>query len=424
MDLEVYALRQQPFRAIYIVVELLITVFIRLPYWLILYIPRHRRPRVSWPYSRCIAVEILRTLMFVGPIAARAGPISTKPDHRSIPDIPGVKALWIDPTPDLLFGDVNEWADAGNIPYVRLPGYWYDRHGDDTPIGTAPHKGEKVLYMIKGGAFVGLSAHPDYTFGPMFRRLVGSHPLIRRGFSVEYRLTTGPPLEHEHPFPTALMDVLAGYAYLTDHVGFAPEDIVVEGDSSGGNLAIALVRYLIENGTEKNHLPGVPGGLILVSPWVDLGDSHDDHPECSQRMCLSSDYLPGYGSPMMVWARKHYCSVVGYPEATNSNRYISPASIDHDMEHVSFKGFPRTLIVYGDAEVLHDQVVTLRDRMVDDLGGEWVRHHVVKDGIHAILVMPWFNFECKAAFEAIDVWLKETWIGKESRDVSEKGYGC
>jgi len=405
MDLEVYALRRQPFRTIYIVAEMLITLFFRLPYWMILYIPKHRRPRISWPYARCIAVELVRTFMFAGPVAARAGPITTSPNHRAIPDIPGIKVVWIDPTPDLLFGDVKKWAIAGNVRPARIPGYWYDRLGNDTQVDELPLNGEKVLYMIHGGVFVGLSAHPSYTFGPMYRRLVSSHPSIRRGLAVEYRLTTGPPLEHEHPFPAALMDVLAGYAYLVDHLGFAPEDIIIEGDSAGGNLAIALVRYIIENRTGKNHLPAPPGGLILISPWVDLGHSHD-FPDCSHESCLSTDYLPGYASPILVWARKHYCSAVGYPEATNSNRYISPASIDHDMEHVSFKGFPKTIIVYGDAEVLHDQVVTLRERMVDDLGG-WVHHHVVKDGIHDALVMPLFETERAAAHEAIDRWLEQ-----------------
>ena len=258
--------------------------------------------------------------------------------------------------------------------------------------------------MIHGGAFVGYSVHPNHTFGSMYRQLVSTHPSIRRGLAVEYRLSTGPPLEHANPFPAALLDILAGYAYLTDVVGFAPGDIVVVGNSSGGNLAIALVRYILENRTEKNHIPDIPRGLILVSPWVDLGESHD-YPDGSHHTCQNSDYVPIYCSPLLIWARKQYCSVVGYPEATNTNRYISPASTDHEMEPVSFKGFPQTFVLYGDAEMLYDQVCTLREKMAEDIGCDRVHYHVVKDGVHNILAVPFFESGCQNAFAAVGRWL-------------------
>ena len=45
----------------------------------------------------------------------------------------------------------------------------------------------------------------------------------------------------------ALIDALAGYNYLVNTVGFHPTRIILEGDSAGGNLALALTRYLLEH---------------------------------------------------------------------------------------------------------------------------------------------------------------------------------
>lgn len=343
----------------------------------------------------------------------RVGPVFKQPDHHAVPvqkqGRRKIKAVWVDPVPEPVLGDMKRWADRGGVKSIPIPGYWYDKPGYDVSPEETPLAGEKVLYMLHGGAFIGLSAHPSYTCGPMYRKLVSSHPLIRRGFAVEYRLTSGPPLvrEYTNPFPAALIDAVAGYAYLVDVVGFAPGDIIVEGDGAGGNLAVALIRYLVETRTDKNHLPAPPGGLILFSPWVDLGDSHDS-PGASHHVCTDSDHLPSYFDPIMTWTRKNYCAIVGYPEAPNTNRYISPACIDHEMETVSFKGFPKTLLVYGDAEILHDQVVTLRERMVDDLGGEWVQHHAIKDGVVNMMVMSFFHEESAEAFSAINKWLETT----------------
>lgn len=55
---------------------------------------------------------------------------------------------------------------------------------------------------------------------------------------VSYRLAGA-----QSPFPAAVQDVLSCYSYVLD-LGVPLENITVVGDSAGGNLAIALLRYL------------------------------------------------------------------------------------------------------------------------------------------------------------------------------------
>lgn len=120
--------------------------------------------------------------------------------------------------------------------------------------GAPPAPDEKVIYFIHGGAYALYSAHPGEATSNAPRGLLEHTPTIRRAFLIEYRRTKGPPDNPIHPFPTALLDAIAGYNYLVREVGFDPSDIILQGDSAGGNLSLALVRYLIEN----RGLAGLP----------------------------------------------------------------------------------------------------------------------------------------------------------------------
>ncbi len=69
-------------------------------------------------------------------------------------------------------------------------------------------------------------------------------------------------LAPEHPHPAALDDALDAYATMRAQ-GYAPERIVVAGDSAGGALALALAAALRERGK------AMPAALALISPVTD-----------------------------------------------------------------------------------------------------------------------------------------------------------
>jgi hypothetical protein len=66
---------------------------------------------------------------------------------------------------------------------------------------------------------------------------------------VQYRLA-GP----NAPFPAAVQDLLTSYHYVLD-LGVTPENITLVGDSAGGNVVIAFLRYL-ETGQSLLPRPG------------------------------------------------------------------------------------------------------------------------------------------------------------------------
>jgi acetyl esterase/lipase len=81
---------------------------------------------------------------------------------------------------------------------------------------------------------------------------------------VDYRLTP------ENPFPAALNDAMDCYRYLLDQQ-FTARNIVLAGDSAGGNLTLAT---LLKVRDEKLPLPAAG---VCFSPWADLTHSGESH---------------------------------------------------------------------------------------------------------------------------------------------------
>jgi acetyl esterase/lipase len=297
---------------------------------------------------------------------------------------------------------------VSSVSSISIPGYWL--HKSSKIDAAVPIPGEKIVYALHGGAYTHMSAHPSDFTAAIARGLLKHIDSVHHVFSVEYRLSIGKPYVPANPFPAALLDALAGYNYLVNTVGISPSDIIVEGDSAGGNLALALTRYIIEYGNRPGlNLPAPPGALLLLSPWTDLGLSHETPGSSSVRF-LKSDFI-GFSGGRFDYAKDAFLGPHGLG-AAEINRYISPASLNSYME-ADFKAFPRTFIVCGGAEVLCDQIRTLKKRMIRDLGegnglndGEGkVRYYEAKDGVHDYIIFPWHEPERGDTLREIAEWI-------------------
>lgn len=117
-----------------------------------------------------------------------------------------------------------------------------------------------VLYLHGGGYTCG---DLDYALG--FASTLASECGCRV-FCVAYRLAP------EHPYPAALDDAAAAYAYLLEK-GYAPGQIALCGESAGGGLCYALCLRLKDLGQK------LPGGIIAISPWTDMTASGASYKE-------------------------------------------------------------------------------------------------------------------------------------------------
>ncbi|MFQ6325327.1 alpha/beta hydrolase [Nocardia sp. CWNU-33] len=118
--------------------------------------------------------------------------------------------------------------------------------------GPKATRTDAVVFYIHGGGF--FAGSPRTHRGVTSRLSTATRLLV---FSVSYRLAP------EHRFPAAPDDVANGYRWLIDQ-GYAPDRIVIAGDSAGGFLAMDLV---IENA--RIDAPQ-PAAVVLISPMNDL----------------------------------------------------------------------------------------------------------------------------------------------------------
>jgi monoterpene epsilon-lactone hydrolase len=117
--------------------------------------------------------------------------------------------------------------------------------------GSHPPRPRKAVLYFHGGAFV--SGHP---WG--FASLIGRLARLTRSevIAPDYRLAP------EHPFPAGAEDARRAWDALIAR-GYRPGDIVIGGDSAGGNLALGLLAGLLADGIR-------PAGLFAFSPVTDL----------------------------------------------------------------------------------------------------------------------------------------------------------
>ena len=113
-----------------------------------------------------------------------------------------------------------------------------------------PDPNRAILYL-HGGAFLTGSRR---SYAAMAGRLAK-----RTGVAVY--LADYPNLQ-DAPFPAAPDAALAAWDSLIA-TGFSPDQIVIAGDSAGGNLVFGLLAQLLGGG-------GRPAGTVAFSPWGDL----------------------------------------------------------------------------------------------------------------------------------------------------------
>ena len=146
-------------------------------------------------------------------------------------------------------------------------------------------------------------------------------------------------LAPEQPYPAATEDAMKAWNCLMLS-GYGARDVILTGDSAGGNLALSLVLKLKEEGRI------LPGGLVLMSPWTDLtssGKSFTTKAELDP--VLDSAYID-----RMIHA---------YAEGQNlKNPFISPL-------FGNFDGFPPTYIQVGENEILLSDSLRLHQNLVD-----------------------------------------------------------
>ena len=197
---------------------------------------------------------------------------------------------------------------------------------------------------------------------------VSGYPVL----AFEYRLAP------EYPYPAAVEDAVSAWDYLM-YQGFGARDVVLAGDSAGGNLALVLTHLLKQSGRR------LPRALALFSPWTDMTASGKSYQErAGLDPVLTLNYI--------------YAVRDAYARGQDFNDFrLSPLFGD-------LNGFPPTLIQAGTNELLLSDSVRLRDRLVQ--AGVPCKLEVWTDLWHVFQMFP--MKKANEAMESVGRFLLET----------------
>jgi len=220
------------------------------------------------------------------------------------------------------------------------------------------HQNKQIILYCHGGGY--------FTGSLKYARSITSKMAVATGMAV---LSFDYGLAPEQPYPQAIEDARKIWDYLLLR-GYGSKNIIVAGDSAGGNLALVLLLRLKAAGCF------MPKALVLISPWADLtlsGKSHETKAEVD----------PVLDKKYMESAIKFYAS--GEDLSTPD---ISPLFGE-------FEGFPPTYIQVGSNEILFHDAIFLQKEM--QKANVAVKLEIFKGMWHVFQMSPF-----KKAIEAVD----------------------
>ena len=207
-----------------------------------------------------------------------------------------------------------------------------------------PHRRRRAVLYCHGGG---------YTSGNLgYSKVLASKLTKATGYDVltfEYRLAP------EHPYPAAVEDGLRAWDHLM-YLGYGARDVVVAGDSAGGNLAAALCLM-----AREQRLP-MPCAQMLLYPVLDARMETESYRQFTDTpMCSSRDM------------EKYFAMYAPGPSAA-PREWLSPA------ESASLQGLPSAYIETAEFDCLRDEGAQYAAHLARE--GVPCEYHPIKNAMH------------------------------------------
>ncbi|SDI00741.1 acetyl esterase [Alteribacillus persepolensis] len=241
-----------------------------------------------------------------------------------------------------------------------------------TPEGEGPFP--LFVYYHGGGWVIGDLETADATC-----RMI-ANKTERVVVSVDYRLAP------EYKFPIPLEDSYAALEWVSEHaasINGSASNIVVAGDSAGGNLATAVSMM-------SRDRQGPPiAAQVLIYPVTDLSYNTGSYQEFGEGFGLDRD--------LMIWFGDYYIN----HEIDAKNIYAAPL-LAQDVS-----GLPPAFVATAECDVLRDEGMAYAKRLQE--AGIHVEAYTEPGLIHGFFTnMAVFPEQIKGTIEKMDQFLAET----------------
>ncbi|KAB1644922.1 alpha/beta hydrolase [Gulosibacter chungangensis] len=257
-------------------------------------------------------------------------------------------------------------------------------------------RGDDILLFFHGGGWVTGDIETYTTTCRAMAELTGC-PVA----SVNYRLAP------EHPYPAGLEDCYGITKQLLEEPQRAgisdARNIVLVGDSAGGNLAAAVSLRLRDEG----HV-GVTRQILLYPV------THWDHDPTTSPF----DSVREYGEHLRLTNAEVQAYMDLYVPDAQAQRepYVSP------LMAKDFSDQPRTLLISAGWDLLRDEGEAY-GKALQDAGNE-VQVHRVPEALHGFIQLPRFTRQMRDAYEVINAFLDEPEHRHDAAKQPEAGPGA
>lgn len=349
----------QPLKAIYTIFALVTTPPLLLLLF-IKYLVKPFRPVPEWSIKTSLVCAMMRVLFqYVAAtqsqFALYAAPEKAKKQHTRI-------------VPQGHYALTGIMASYRKIVPVEVDAVWFP---SPEPQDATDFREQmrRVILHFPGGAFVMAFGHTE--MGQDVSDSMAKHMKATRTVWAQCRLS-GPPKTH---FPAALQDAITFYRHLLS-LGVHPQNVILSGDSSGGNLALALLRHL-EAGqagagqTDAGQSLPLPGGVLAFSPWVHI----------TRHAARDYNYSPNSRVDMLAPSLLHWGGEAYLPEDEFSSEveaYVSPL-------HHPFKLKTPLFVQAGTSEGFYQDIKLFAAQMTD-MNGTLIKFHETAQAPHNLLL--------------------------------------
>lgn len=204
----------------------------------------------------------------------------------------------------------------------------------------------------------------------------------RRVFSVDYRLAP------EYPFPFAVEDCyrVAKELFLNHTlINTDPDNIVLIGDSAGGNIAAAVSLMA----AERREFC-VKRQILIYPP------TYNDHSEASPFTSIAEN-----GTDYLLTSKKicDYMSLYAPNKSDLQNPYLAPLLSDNLYNQ------PKTLIITAEYDPLRDEGEAYGEKLKQF--GNDARIYRIKDALHGFFSLPLRFAHVKQCYKIVNAFLDE-----------------
>lgn len=243
---------------------------------------------------------------------------------------------------------------------------------------TEKRKNKKVILFFHGGGWVTGNIDSYNRVCDTLARQTGC-----RVASVDYRLAP------EHPFPQGFTDCyeVSRSIFLNSYFLFdiPPEEIVLMGDSAGGNLAAAVSLKARDSGdftvTQQILLyPVLYNDYTISSPFASVQTNGKDYVLTAERIQEYMDLYAGKTDNLQ-------------------NVYLAP------LLSQDFSSQPKTLVITAEFDPLRDEGEMYADKLQE--AGNFAVKYRIKGALHGFFSLPIGTKAVQKAYQLIQLFLED-----------------